>query len=96
MSVIILTKLNELRVSHLTRAVEETEGDEILIQFDTYGGRPTPVANSIKIMQPEVNGRLISHDHKHQLWGFSKAGIIAGLKEHKKFRDKALKEMMNA
>lgn len=95
MSMIKLTKLNELRISHLTRAVEEQDGDEIFIQFHTYGGRPT-VSRSVQIMQPEVHGRLVSHDNEYQTWAFSKAGIVKGLQEHKKFRDNALKEMINA
>ena len=94
MSVIKLEKLSELRISHLTKAIEEAGQDtEIFIEFDCVGGRPNIGA---ALMKHDIKGSLVYHDTAHQLWSFSKKMIIKGLEEHKKYRAKALKEMNNA
>lgn len=90
---IILTKLSDLRISHLTKAVEDAGNDkEIFIQYDCYGGKPS---NNLHLMRQGIEGRLYSHDHKHQIWAFKVDMIIKGLAELKKHRAKTLKELSN-
>lgn len=93
MSVIILGKLNELRISHLTKAIEEAGKEtDILIRFDCVGGKPNV---GTALMKHNIRGRLVYHDTLYQTWAFSKKMIIKGLEEHKKHKAKIMKEINN-
>lgn len=94
MSVIKIATLDDLEISMLEKAVDETVTNELFIEFDCIGGRPSHCVGLQSL--PIIPGRLVTHDTETQLWAFSTKALKSSFQKHKERRAKALKEMNNA